>query len=335
MMMRPGVPGAQMMPAGGPYRMAAAGLPGRPPLQGRAPPQPRAQVDLSRVDTGLMTHNLYVQIVPPAESDDRSRQLTRDILVFITQNLPRFRQMGLKVNVNRVRSRDLQNPKLVAAMKSRGITRLPALTTPNDVYLGVLEIKSIYERNTKEFEAFTRREEKTAHRNMDAPENALDEFYRSDMTFGNAEGDASDEAIGDQDTESMMRSYSHMMQRREKLNKDRKGYHSGLAGRSSGDADAPPTRTPRQQSSSAAAPPRPAQSSRPDNVHQEGDDEEITSLISRINGEMHEDDTSKAFAGGGGDSLADDEGGVAGESGDAADRFMQKHWLENQEDSLR
>lgn len=288
--------------------------------------QPRPRVDLSQVDQGPMVHNLYVKIVPETESDEMSKKLTRQILLYITSRLALLRQMDLKVNVNRVRSKDLKNPALTDAMKRRGISRLPALTTPNNVYLGVKEIIDIYQKNMKEYEAVNRREPKTAHREMDRPEDDLDRFYRDDMTEDNAKVDAEDEAIGDQDTESMMRSYSRMMQRREKLNKDRKSYRPG----EDDGSGAPPARP--KQAASASAPPRPAQSSRPDNVHQEGDDAEITGMIDRINSELRGSDVDTAFSKGGGDSLEDD--GLDG-AGDSQDKFMQAAYWANQEDSLR
>jgi hypothetical protein len=289
-------------------------------------PQTRPRIDLNQVDTGYQVHNLYVKIVPETESDEMSKKLTRQILLYITSRLALLKQMGLKVNVNRVRSKDLQNPALTGAMKRRGISRLPALTTPNNVYLGVKEIVDIYQKNTKEYEAFNRREEKTSYHEMDRPEDNLDQFYRDDMTEDNAKADAEDEAIGDQDTESMMRSYSRMMQRREKLNKDRKSYRPD----ENGGNGAPPARP--KQAAGTSAPPRPAQSSRPDNVHQEGDDAEITGMIDRINTELRGSDVDTAFSKGGGDSLEDD--GLDG-AGSAQDKYMESMFWSNQEDSLR
>lgn len=299
----------------------------------------RPGVDLSRVDTGLMVHNLYVKIVPPGDQDVKSHALTRQALLYVTSRLGLFKQMGLKVNVQRVRAKDLKNPRLVEAMKKRGITNLPALTTPNNVYLGVKEIVDIYQKNTKEYEAFNRREDKQDMRAMDAPESELDRYYRTDMTFDRAEEDAQDESIGDQDTESMMRSYSRMMQRRETLNKDRKGYRPG-EGPKGGGGGGPPSAARKQPGAPSAAAdgraaaPRPAQSTRPDNVHQDGDDEEITSMIDRINSELRGSDVDTAFASGGGDSLADDGGDVDGAS-DAQDKFMMASYWANQEDSLK
>jgi hypothetical protein len=125
----------------------------------------------------------------------------------------------------------------------------------------------------------------------------------------------------------MMRSYSRMMQRRETLNKDRKTYRPG----EDPGGGPPAAGRPRQQAGAAAAP-RPAQSSRPDNVHQEGDDEEITGMIDRINSELKGSDVTAAFSKGGGDSLGGegDEGG-----GDSADLYMTSAYWANQEDSLK
>lgn len=301
-------------------------------MPGARPPAapPRQRVDLAQVDTGYMLHNLYVKIVPAEDgSDNKSKELTKQVLLFITQRLPLLKQMGIRVNVNRIRSKDLKNQQLNLAMKRRGIVRLPALTTPNDVYLGLKEILEIYEKNIKEYEAYSRRGDASSHREMDLPENDLDEFYRSDMTIERAQKDADEEGIGDQDTETMMRSYSRMMQRRDKLNRDRKGYKPGSGGAAD---DAPPASSRPRQPAGQSRPPPVASSARPDNIHQEGDDSEITSLIDRINGELKGGDVDTAFKSGGGDSLADDEGGGGG---DAADRFMEAAYWQNQEDSLK
>jgi hypothetical protein len=298
-------------PAGG-GRRAPIGVRG-------APTGPRA--DLSRADTSQVTHNLYVKVVTGADADHKSRDITLGVLKYVHARLPMFARMGLAVKVNKIRSQDLQNPRLVEAMRKRGITRLPALTTPNNVYIGLKEISDIYERNIKEFAAVATRGERPVEGIL--PEDDLDSFYRDEMTFERADEDAQETGIGEGD--DMMDSYRHMMERREKSESSRRP-RQAAGGR--------PTAT---TSDARAAPPRPASSARPDNVappavrrapaHMDAEDAEIQETIDRLARDIDDGMRDRAFASGGGDSL-DDDGGA-----DPQDDLMERAYWSNQNPS--
>ena len=228
------------------------------------------------------------------------------MLRYVHANLPRLREMGLEVRVNKVTSRQLSDERVRAAMKSRKIVRLPALTTPNGVYLGFQEIRTLYERNYGEYEAFLRRSEKPVV--GEAPDDELEDYYRAEMTAERArEDEGGDDSIGEGG--DMMDSYRRMMERRETSDRGRPKPRPGGAPRPA--RPEPPGR--------AAAPPRTAGSGRPDNVAgpENGrrpappvDDEEaeIQETINRLARDIDDNLREAAFSSGGGDSYEDDGG---------------------------
>lgn len=289
-----------------------------------APTGPRT--DLSRADTGAVPHNLYVKVVTAGDPDRKSRELTLQVLQYIHGRLPVFKQMGLAVKVNKIRSQDLQNARLVEAMRRRGIARLPALTTPNNVYIGFKEISTVYELNIKEFSHVGRRGEKPVEGAV--PEDDLDSFYADEMTFERAEEDAQETGIGE--SEDMMDAYRRMMERRERSDAGRKG-RVGVGGR--------PTTT--VSDDRRAAPPRAPVSARPDNIATapprrapapaaplDPDDAEIQATIDRLAADIDDNLHTRAFASGGGDSL-DDDGGA-----DIQDDLMERAYWGNQSSSM-
>ena len=269
----------------------------------------------SRANTGQVTHNIYVKVVTGADADHKSRGITIDVLKYVHSRLPMFARMGLTVKVNKIRSEDLQNPRLVEAMRKRGITRLPAMTTSNSVYIGLKEISDVYERNIKEFAAVASRGEHPVEGFL--PEDDLDNFYRNEMTFDRANEDEQETGIGEGD--EMMDSYRHMMEHREN-----KGPGSSrlAAGR-------PVSTTGNFRS----APPRPPSSVRPDNIAPpprrpvDAEDAEIQDTIDRLARDIDDGTRERAFAGGGGDSLDDD-------GADPQDDLMERAYWSNQSETL-
>jgi hypothetical protein len=176
-----------------------------------------------------VTHNVYVLAParaprgaggPLAQGADawtpgekKSRKLTLAVLEYVHGRLALFSEMGVRVRVHRVRGSDLEDPRLVAAMKDRGITSLPALLTPNGAYCGNNRIRDVYDKNVQEFRAWKRVQGPAAGL---APEDDLAAFYRSEMTFERA---AADDGLGDGDEigegGGMMDAFRHTMRRRE------------------------------------------------------------------------------------------------------------------------
>jgi hypothetical protein len=261
---------------------------------------------------------LFIKIVAPGDPDTKSREITLAVLKYIHARMPDLKQMGLAVRVNKIRSQDLTNPRLVAAMRKRGITRLPALTTAANVYLGYKEICDVYERNIKEFAAQNRRGERPVE--GAAPEGDLDALWREEMTFERADEDM--EESGMNESGGMMDAYRHMMERREQSDAARRG-----TSRTRGAPAAPASRH---------APPPPSPASRPDNVSSDrrqptkkppmdAEDAEIQDTIDRLAGDIDDGLVGRAFSSGGGDSYDDD--GHA----DPADDLMERAYFGNRE----
>jgi hypothetical protein len=292
--------------------------------QGRAigargsPVGPRA--DLSRADTSVVEHQLYVKIVNGTDPDKKSPLITLSLLQYVHGIVDTLRQMGIVVTVNKIKSTSLQNAALTTAMKKRGILRLPALTTANDVYLGEKEIRDVYEKNIQEFSAVGRRGERAVE--GATPDDDLHSWYKDEMTFERADEDADETGIGE--SESMMDAYRDMMMSRE--------------GGGGSRAEAPrqakqpvvPGGSSRQPPASRGAPPRArTATARPDNVRArplDPEDAEIQDTIDRLSRDIDTGTRERAFASGGGDSYADDDG-------DPQDDLMEAAYWSGRADS--
>jgi hypothetical protein len=279
------------------------------PIGYRGAPSGRPAVNLSAADTGAPTHNLYIKIVPAGDPDRRSSSLTLEALRYVHARLPIFKQMGINVKVCRVTAAQLANPRLVAAMKARGITRLPALTTGNNTYLGMKEISDLYTRNIKEFEAMTRRGAAEVEGAV-LEDDDLQRFYGDEMTFERAEEDAQETGIGEND--DMMESHRKMIERREERDAKRRP-RTGAA-------------PPAARGAPRAAPSRPPPAARPDNVGARRAEEDEADLIARLSEDIDPSLREAAMRGGGGDSYEDDDGG---EGTSAQDDLMERAWLQN------
>lgn len=299
------------------------GAPPRGPVRTAPQAAPRAKADLSTADSSSVLHNLYVKIVPKDHPDKKSQKYTLSLLHYIHGRIKILKEMGIQVKVNKISASDLQNAKLNAAMKKKGITKLPAMTTPTGVYLGVDEIADVYERNIREFTANQRRDEKKVAGIVQ--EDDLDSYYRDEMTFERAEEDEEEPGIGEDG--DMMSAYHSMVQRRDELNAKRKPTRAPARGEQKGERPARPDRGGRPGAGRpGTTPARPGQSTRPDNLG--GDDDEISTMINRMSSDIDSGTMETAFQSGGGDSL---EGGGDGDS--AQDRIMESAYWANQEAS--
>jgi len=90
-------------------------------------------------------HKLYV-----GEETDGGASLS--VLRYLAAHKSMLLQMGIRPRATLVRAADLQ-PRLLAALEKKGITRLPALLTAQSVYTGAQAILDLYDRNIKAFAA--------------------------------------------------------------------------------------------------------------------------------------------------------------------------------------
>jgi hypothetical protein len=279
----------------------------------------RPRVNLSEVDTGYIEHQLYIKVTPDAETaqDIKNHQITIRILKYIYEKKNVLQDMGIAVRVNKVTPSSLANPRVLEALKKRGINRLPALTTPNNVYIGLDDITILYEKNIREFLAVAGRGEGPVLGAMEEDEVAR--LYREELTFEKADEDAQETGIGEGD--DMMDSYRRMMERREASDASRKK------------TGPPGVKAPARPAASAAHPPAaraPAPGGRGDNVgaSRTALDDDVEKLIDRLAGGIDDDLRQKAFASGGGDSYEDDG------SADPQDTLMERAYWGNQSESM-
>ena len=278
-----------------------------------------------------ITHIIYVKVATGADDDAKSRDITLELLQYIHTQVPTFAQMGITVKVSKVRSQDLQDPRLIEAMRRRGITRLPALVTPNNVFIGLKEITDVYERNITEFNAVLRRGELPGGGAGVADEDDLASYYRDEMAFDGAEDEEGDEkGIGEGG--DMMNSYRQMMERRENSEGGRRprpggrppattsvareGRGAGRAERGAGHAERGAGHAERSTGHTMRSQPddddgdrSDGGGGRPDNIsgdHDDDDNDEIQETIDRLSRDIDDGIRSRAFTSGGGNSLDDD-----------------------------
>lgn len=283
----------------------------------------RKKVDLSLIDTEKILHMLYVRVVKKSE-DFKSYDVTMQLLKFLQSKKMLLSEMGIKLKIFSITTEKLQNAKLKMAMRQSKITNLPALKTPEGVYLGFKSIVQVYQTNIVAYTA-SKRQGKDDVKGISS-EDEYDEYMRQEMTFERAEEDSSETAIGEEN--DMMDQYRHQMQAREAAKERAK---SKTQKTKTAPKPAKSSRPDNVGSHSTHPGSRPQSTSQPGQSHQTKPQEsEGEDSIEHIISSMQEVDTEEVFAGGGdGDSTADDTGAV-----DPQDRFMESRFWSNQESSM-
>lgn len=157
-------------------------------------------------------HNIYVKVITGSDNDYKSRDITLNILKYLQVKMPLLQQMGVSVKINKVRSQDLQNPRLVEAIRQKGISRLPALVTASNVYIGFKDIIDVYESNIKTFMKMTTPQKSQPVKKVPYETN-LEDFYKNEMTLDKANEDTEEVDFGE--GADMMTSYRNRMEKRD------------------------------------------------------------------------------------------------------------------------
>lgn len=245
-----------------------------------------------------VTHTIYVATAV----DSKSKDLTLNILKYIHTRLSIFTEMGISVKITKISNLDLQNTRIVDAMRKKGITSLPALTTSKNIYIGSTAIINLYEKNITTYSTMQRRE-KVA--DLDET-NELEKFYADEMTPEKIAEDSQDTGIGASD--NMMESYRNMMESR-----DKKPHANKMASI---------TKTvSRPDNISSRSQPQP-RSQAPDD-----DDAEIQKTMAALALDIDSSLRTRAHASGGGDSLE-------GDVDDPQDDLMERAFWNNHGESL-
>lgn len=149
---------------------------------------------------------------------------TFEVLRFLIKVKAPLRGMGIFINVQKIDSKLLTNPKLVEAFQKKKISGFPALVTPNHIYIGEKKVIEIY---TKAYEDIKRlKGQGTAAQSRSykavSSEDTYRDFVANDMSIKNAMSDRGETAIGES-TEDIMGKYQAMMQHRAESHAKRKG----------------------------------------------------------------------------------------------------------------
>jgi hypothetical protein len=254
--------------------------------------------DSGAMAAAAVTHNLYVFTPGTAPADKTKRDQTLAVLKYVDSHTSIFKRMGVVVQVHKVRKSDLENPRLIEAMKRQGIRSLPALLTPNAVYVGLQAIFGIYAANIEKFRQATQTPD----------DDPLAEHHRLIMAGGGPDSDEDAMGAGGGGSD-MMGAYQKALEQRIRHEKQHAG---GSAG-----ADRQPLALDRPDNMALASP----ASAR---------DPELDALIEKMGNSTYAvDDKKRILAASGGDSFDDNGGG----GGDAQDDYMAAHYWANQEDS--
>jgi hypothetical protein len=251
---------------------------------------------------GAVVHQIYVKVVTGADADKdaTSRKITIQLLTYIHTQLRALKEMGVSTRVNKITSQNLKDHRLVAAMRARGILRLPAVTTPNNVYLGLGEIRQLYDRNIREHAAIIGRGEREIQGATGEEDDVFRTFYKDEMTFERAEDDTNEDELGEgkQDLGSLHRD---MMNRREQLLSGRRpsaARTSRAPAPPPGRRGAPPPQAPEppERGGRGGVPRAPA--ARAGNVAPPDDPEEasFTDLLDRLSRDIDDNVRTQAFA---------------------------------------
>lgn len=249
-----------------------------------------------------VVHQIYVKVVTGADADKdtTSRKITIQLLTYVHTQLRALKDMGVSTRVNKITSQNLKDPRLVAAMKARGILRLPAVTTPNNVYLGLGEIRELYDRNIREHAAILGRGEREVQGATGEEDDAFRSFYKDEMTFERAEEDTNEDELGEgkQDLGTLHRD---MMTRREQLLTGRRPpppQKGPRAPPAPGRRGVPPAQAPAPEPAPERGGRGGVPRARPGNVAPPDDPEEasFTDLLDRLSRDIDDNVRTQAFA---------------------------------------
>jgi hypothetical protein len=161
------------------------------------------------------THAVYVKVVGAGGADQKSRQLSLELLRFLLAHKARIVGRGWALKVFGVYPGDLSDSKVLEALRARGVQRLPALVAGRRVLSGLREIQGFYSgllgpgRPPAQARSARREPEPDA-------DSALEGFFRDEMDITKAEKGGDDEAVGDElaGGSDMMSSYNSMLKLR-------------------------------------------------------------------------------------------------------------------------
>ena len=266
-------------------------------------------------------YNLYVKAVAEGDADQKSLEITRAVLAFVRQRLDAYAAMGAAVTVRPVSAAALRDPRAAAAMRARGVTRLPAMTTPTGaVYTGLGEIAAAFERNAAAYAAHRRGESGgRAARAARVPDDEdMSDYYARELGQPGGDDDDDESAVGEGGGD-MMAAYRRGVDRR--FGDTAKSGHRPEPQRASSAPQAAGGAGPRPAGGAAPRPGAAPPAARRDNI---GDADEITRTIEKLSRDVGGDRGPAAPPGG----APDDD-----EAPNPADDLMERAYWERMSES--
>jgi hypothetical protein len=158
-----------------------------------------------------------VKIVDNDEEDIKSPKITADLLNYIQSiNFVLRRKMGIRIYIFPVRSSYFENQSLITAFLKANITRLPALVTPQNVYLGSDSIMELYNMNLNGLRKHSESSKSEVGKKCDD----FDSFCKSEM----ANKDVDEKSLGEES--DVMSSFNQELSRRKIADKPAENTHA-------------------------------------------------------------------------------------------------------------
>jgi hypothetical protein len=171
-------------------------------------------------------HHLFIIVGGSADSQSG----TIRILQFLAHCKPWLARIGVVMVVHKVKSEMLRDPRLVAALQSKGLSEFPSVKTPRKRFLGVKQIAQAYTMVIEDFkrmlksqgEEDIRTDHASGRKGTNVPGGASDDdiyrnFYASELSFSAAETDHGDDGMGGGGKDAMMEQFRGMTERRQTI----------------------------------------------------------------------------------------------------------------------
>ena len=161
----------------------------------------------------MTTHTLFVKVesATAAGKAAASRELTISVLRYIKENLQLIQTMGITIQVRKILDKDLKDDRVIKMLRERGITRLPALCTSQQVYIGAKSIIDLYDKNLKSFQAERQKKQAPPKKAVAAPD--IESYFNREM-MATGHDDDDDENMNE-GGDNMMDTYRQVVSRRD------------------------------------------------------------------------------------------------------------------------
>jgi hypothetical protein len=152
-------------------------------------------------------HKIFVKVSSNDDKDTKSNKITFDLLKYINSIKPFLtRYTEIRIEIYVIKSSLLNSNKLVDALTSKKISRLPALMVSNNIVLGANGIKQIYNTIINRFSEKYKKQTRNP--------NTLEDFYKTEMKREQNDDDEEDISSSSESGKSLMSSFNRELGRR-------------------------------------------------------------------------------------------------------------------------